>query len=562
MKRLLKNGTVVNVFTDELERKDVLIENGKIIGVGDYSESDADTVEDLNGKYICPGFIDGHIHIESTMLVPSELAKMCLPCGTTSIVADPHEIANVCGVDGIKYMLEASEGLPVSVYMVLPSCVPATSFDENGAVLEAEELRPLYNHPRVLGLGEMMNYPAVLADDKKVLKKIEEALAEGKIVNGHAPLLSGKLLDKYISSGIYDDHECTLPDEAKERIRKGQYVMIRRGSAARNLNDLITLFDEPWNRRCMLVTDDYHADDLLEKGHINSIIREAVQAGKSAIVGIRMATIQAAERFGLRNIGAVAPGYTADIITLESLESIKVSSVYKNGEKIVDNGALSYFEEPCVSEALLKKVRGSFNLKELADSDFLIKPQSSKCRGIRINPGTLLTDEIVLDVDFSLNNGIDVERDILKLAVVERYKNSGNIGLGFVCGIGMKKGAIASSVSHDSHNLIVVGTNDRDMAIAANRIKALGGGCIVVCDGKVLSELPLPFGGLMTNISAPDVAEQNKKLGELVAELGVNDGINPFMNMSFVALPVIPHLKMTTWGLVDVDKQELVSLYI
>lgn len=562
MKKLLKNGIVVNVFTDELEKANVLIEDGKIIGVGEYSDTDADIVEDISGKFVSPGFVDGHIHIESTMLVPGELAKLCLPYGTTSIVADPHEIANVCGVDGIKYMLEASVGLPLDVYVVLPSCVPATSFDETGAILEAEELRPLYSHPRVLGLGEMMNYPAVLADDAKVLKKIEDAVSVGKIVNGHAPLLSGKALDKYISAGIYDDHECTLPDEGKERIKKGQYVMIRRGSAARNLVDLLDLFDEPWNRRCMLVTDDYHADDLLEKGHINSIIREAVEAGKSAVVGIRMATIQAAARFGLHNVGAIAPGYAADIAIIDSLEEMTISAVYKNGEKVVSDKELLGFKAPEVSKELLEKVRGSFNLKAITKEDFFIKPESNKCRVIGINPGTLLTDEVVLDIDFSENNGIDVERDVLKLAVIERFKNTGHIGLGFTHGIGMKKGAIASSVAHDSHNLIVVGTNETDMAIAANRIKELGGGCLVVCDGKILSELPLPFGGLMTDIPANEVAERNKKLGELAAELGVNDGINPFMNMSFIALPVIPHLKMTTHGLIDVDNQKLISLFV
>lgn len=561
MKRLLKNGTVVNVFTDELENANVLIDGDKIVGVGDYNDSDADIIEDVSGKFICPGFIDGHIHIESTMLTPAELSRLCVASGTTAIVADPHEIANVCGVDGIKYMLEASEGLPLSVYVVLPSCVPASGFDESGAVLEADELRPLYSHARVVGLGEMMNYPAVLADDLKVMNKIKDGLSCSNLVNGHAPLLSGNALDKYISAGIYDDHECSSADEAKERIRKGQCVMIRRGSAARNLMDLLPLFDEPWNRRCMLVTDDYHPDDLLKKGHINSIIRETVAAGKSPLIGIRMATIQAAKHFGLKSVGAVAPGYSADIAVFEDFSEFKTSFVLKNGEKVYDRYKAINFIEPIISKELDQKVRSSFALRALSKSDFTIPADGNECRIIKVLPGTLITDEVSFSIDFSKNNGIDTERDILKLAVVERYGNSGNIGLGFINGIGMKKGAIASSVSHDSHNLIVVGASTEDMVIAANRIRELGGGCIVVADRKIVCEMPLPIGGLMTDAGAELAADQNHALGEAVEELGVTEGINPFMNMSFVALPVIPHLKMTTLGLVDVDNQQTVGLF-
>ena len=562
MKTLLKKGLVVNVFTDELEKANVLIENGKIIGVGDYTDEDADSVEDVSGKYICPGFIDGHIHIESTMLTPSELAHACVACGTTAIVADPHEIANVCGVDGLEYMLQASEGLPVTVYMVLPSCVPASGFDESGAVLEAEDLKPLYNHARVIGLGEMMNYPGVLGDNEGVMRKINDSIALGKIVNGHAPLLSGKALDKYISVGIYDDHECSSAEEARERIRKGQLVMIRRGSAARDLEKLLPLFEEPWSRRCMLVTDDYHADDILEKGHINSIIRESVQAGKSPLIGIRMATVQAASYFGLKNLGAVAPGYIADLLILDDLDNVTVKDVYKNGQKVVDSRNVTEFAQPVVCDTLTQKVRCSFELKNLTEKDFMLSPQSNKCRAIKVMPGTLISDEVIADVDFSHGNGIDVDKDILKLAVVERYGKSGNIGLGFITGIGMKNGAIASSVSHDSHNLIVIGTNESDMAFAANRIRELGGGCIVVKDGKIICELPLPIGGLMSDMTAAEVANKNSHLNECVGKLGIAQGINPFMNISFVALSVIPHLKMTTLGLVNVDNQTIVPLFI
>lgn len=561
MKLLLKNAQIVNVFTDRLEEANILIDGEKIIGVGQYKDEDADTVRDLSGKIICPGFIDGHIHIESTMLTPPELARVCLPCGTTAIVADPHEIANVCGLSGIVYMLDSSEDLPLSVYIMLPSCVPSTPFDETGAVLEAEELHVLYNHPRVLGLGEMMNYPGVLADDTKVMQKISEAQTLGKLVNGHAPLLSGRGLDKYIAAGISDDHECSTAEEAIERIAKGQHVMIRQGTAAQNLDALLPLFDEPWSRRCMLVTDDRHPADLMKEGHIDNIIRRAVKAGKSPLTAIRMATLQAAEYFGIRNMGAVAPGYIADILVLDNLETVKVRDVYCRGQLAVSNGKVIDLKKAEIRSDIRKTVRNSFYLDELSASDFHIKPEGRRCRVIKIRPSQLLTDEWITEIDFSRENGIDVERDILKLAVIERHLNTGHKGLGFISGAGLKKGAIASSVAHDAHNLIVIGTNDRDMAIAANRIRSLGGGNAVVADGELIAEMPLPEAGLMSDLSAAETAAQNEAVRLAVHALGASDEIEPFMNMAFLSLPVIPYIKMTTLGLVDVDGQKLVPLF-
>lgn len=561
MKLLLKNAQIVNVFTDRLEEANILIDGEKIIGVGQYKDEDANTVRDLSGKIICPGFIDGHIHIESTMLTPPELARVCLPCGTTAIVADPHEIANVCGLSGIVYMLDSSEDLPLSVYIMLPSCVPSTPFDETGAVLEAEELRVLYSHPRVLGLGEMMNYPGVLADDPKVMQKISEAQTLGKLVNGHAPLLSGRGLDKYIAAGISDDHECSTAEEAMERIAKGQHVMIRQGTAAQNLDALLPLFDEPWSRRCMLVTDDRHPADLMKEGHIDNIIRRAVKAGKAPLTAIRMATLQAAEYFGIRNMGAVAPGYIADILVLDNLETVKVRDVYCRGQLAVSDGKVIDLKEPEIRSDIRKTVRNSFYLDELSPSDFYIKPEGGRCRVIKIRPSQLLTDEWIAEIDFSRENGVDTERDILKLAVIERHLNTGHRGLGFISGIGLKKGAIASSVAHDAHNLIVIGTNDKDMAIAANRIRSLGGGNAVVADGEVLAEMPLPEAGLMSDLSAAETAAQNEAVRLAVHALGASDEIEPFMNMAFLSLPVIPYIKMTTLGLVDVDGQKLVPLF-
>ncbi len=561
MKTLLKNGTVINVFTGETEKSNVLIENDKIIGVGDYSDADADCVEDISGKYVCPGFIDGHIHIESSMLLPAEFARVAAVHGTTAVVADPHEIANVCGSEGIQFMLDASENLPLTVYVMVPSCVPATRFDESGACLEAEDIEPFYAHPRVLGLAEMMDYFSVIHQDESVMKKIAGARKHGLTINGHAPLLSGRDLDKYIAAGIRDDHECSSAQEAIERIKKGQRVMIRQGTAARNLEGLLPLFEEPFAHRCLLVTDDKHPADLIAHGHIDSIIKSAAEHGKSAITGIRMATIWAAENFGLKEVGAVAPGYQADILVLDDLDSVSVKDVYCKGKKVVSDGEGICFENPTVDKEMKEHICHSFHLDPLSEKDFHIEQTgTAKSRVIGLIKNQLLTEEKIEDIDFAKNNGIDIDRDILKLAVVERHSATGHIGLGFIQGIGLQKGAIAASVSHDSHNLIVIGTNEKDMAFAANRIRELGGGMIVVNEEAVIAQMPLPYAGLMTDVSAQEAAEQNEAVRSSVYCLGVPEDIEPFMTMAFVSLSVIPHIKMTTKGLIDVDRQELVPL--
>ena len=559
MKTLLKGGKVINVFTAEIENADVLMEDGKIIGVGNYS--DADVVEDVSGKFVCPGFIDGHIHIESTMLTPTELTKLCMPHGTTAIVADPHEIANVCGVDGIRYMMQASKGLPMQVYFAIPSCVPATPFDESGAELFAADIDELYDEPSVVGLAEMMNYPGVLFGDEAVHAKIRGALAHGKGVDGHAPFLSGHDLDRYVSAGIQSDHECSNLEEAKEKLRKGQWIMIRQGTAARNLHDLMGLFAPEFAHRCLLVTDDRHPADIMAEGHIDNIIRLAVAEGASAVTAIQMATIQAAQCFGLRYVGAVAPGYRADVLVLDDLDAVQVRDVYARGEKVVSNGVMAQIEAPKVDVGLNEKVLHSFHTDKLTADSFHLDAKSEKCRVIQVIPGQLVTDEVHLDIDWGVNNGVDVGQDILKLAVIERHRNTGHIGLGFIRGIGLKKGAIASSVSHDSHNIIVIGTNEADMALAANHICEVGGN-VVVADGQILAQMPLPIGGLMSEKSGNEVAKDNRQVRQAVDALGVNDGIEPFMNMAFVSLTVIPSLKMSTQGLVDVNRMERVDLYV
>ena len=560
MTRLLKNGMIVNVFTNSLEKKNVLMSTeGMILGVGNYDT--ADEIIDVSNKILCPGFIDGHIHIESTTLMPHELAKVCLPCGTVAIVADPHEICNVCGLDGLAFILSSSEGLPMTTYIMLPSCVPATKFDESGAKLTAKDLKYFYSHSRVLGLAEMMNYPGVINDDLEVMEKINDAKKMNKIINGHAPLLTGEALDKYIVAGITDDHECSSELEAKERIQKGQWVMIREGTSARNLEGLISLFDEPYCQRCLLVTDDKHPHDILMNGHIDNIIRKAVSLGKSAITGIRMASLQAAQCFGLKNVGAIAPGYKANILVLNDLNTIDINDVYVNGNLVVKNKRVIDFEIPNVRPEILKNIYRTFYMDDLKEDDFYIEDKHTDCRVIEIIKDQLLSNELICRLNFNKNNGIDIEKDILKIAVCERHNYTNHKGVGYIKGIGLKSGAIASSVSHDSHNLVIIGTNNKDMAIAGNAIKKMGGGLCVVENGDVLAQMALPLAGLMTTKSAKEISNENENVRNSARKIGSNYDIEPFMLMAFMGLVVIPHLKITTLGLVDVDKQEIVPLF-
>ena len=562
MKTLLKNGRVVDVFNNKISVQDVLIDGDIIIGVGENINEQADVTVDLLGKFVCPGFIDGHIHIESTLLSPPEFAKAVVPHGTTTVVADPHEIANVCGKAGIEYMLNATENLPLTVYFMMPSCVPATPFCESGAVLEWQDIEEFYSHERVLGLGEVMNYVGVINKDPALLQKINSAKQKKLIINGHAPLLSGKDLDDYISAGIGDDHECSNVNEALEKAQKGQWIMIRQGTAAKNLKDLSPLFDSEYSHRCMLVTDDKCSEDLLKEGHLDNTLRLAVGYGKDAITAIKMATVQVAERYGLKDVGAIYKGYKADIVVLEDLQNFTAHSVYKGGIKVAEGGRLlQTIKSP--KDELEQAVRKSFNLSELSEKDFIIDCNEKRtCRVIGANRDSLITDCKQEQIDFSKANGIDVDKDLLKIAVIERHNATGHIGLGFIAGIDMKSGAIASSVSHDSHNLVIIGTNEKDMAIAGNKIRELGGGNVVVKDGKVLAQMPLPIAGLTSDKSARTIVKQNKLIRESLKEVGIADGYNPFMLMSFVGLPVIPYLKLTTKGLIDVANQIKVSLFV
>ena len=552
---VLKNARIVNVFTNEIEPGDVAVKDGYIVGIGEYEGKEE---IDIGGKVICPGLIDGHIHIESSMISPSEFAKAVAPHGTAAVIADPHEIANVAGTDGIRFMIEASAGLPVDIFFMLPSCVPATPLDESGAELSAAELEPFYKEDQVAGLAELMNSYGTVRADEEIIRKIQGANSCGKRIDGHAPFLTGKDLNAYITSGVGSDHECSSFEEALEKLKRGQYIMIREGTAARNLEALLPLFDDKYCDRCMLVTDDKHGNDLIDNGHIDYIIRKAVKAGKNPLNAIKMATLNAATYFGLKNRGAIAPGYIADIIVLSDLDDFTVEKVFKNGRLTVDGGKLvREIKAPAVDKEKYSRVYKSFNLREIKPSDFEIRDEGTRKRVIKVIPGQILTEELIVE---SSSKEAETDKDIIKLAVIERHKDSGHTGVGFVTGYGLKKGAIASSVAHDSHNLIVAGCSDSDMALAANTVRENGGGLAVVCDGEVLSSLPLPIGGLMCDMDAHEVEDILSVMKEQARQLGVNEGIDPFMTLAFTALPVIPKLRLLTQGVVDVDSQSYVPV--
>jgi len=548
---LLKNARLVNTFAGDIHKTDIAIDDGFVVGFGSYNSRN---VIDLKGMYVAPGFIDGHVHIESSMVKIPEFAKVVLPCGTTSVVIDPHEIANVLGIEGIKYMLSSSVDSMLGVYVMLPSCVPATSLETSGATLKAHDLSLLLNDERVLGIGEIMNYPGVIEKDEDLLQKI--AFGENKMVDGHAPLVRGKELYGYIASGIRSDHECSNIDEAVEKLRAGMYIMIREGTAAKNLNSLISLAKKYDSRKMFFVTDDRHLDDIEKEGHIDYMVRRAIEEGIDPIKAIQMSTINTAEYFGLKKLGAIVPGYLADIIVFDNLKKLNIKMVFKNGvlvakdKKIIDGVVKEYKE----------KLRGTINVKWIEHKDFSLKAESKKARIINV-----IKDEIITKIsieNIKIEGGYvvsDTDRDILKIAVIERHMASGRIAKGLVRGFKLKKGAIASSVSHDSHNIVVIGTHDGDMYEAAVGVVKMQGGLCVALNGQVIESLPLPVAGLMSDKSADFVREKIKKLREIVRYLG-SDLPDPFMAMSFLTLPPIPEIKITDRGIINNFK--IVDLFV
>ncbi len=555
---VFRNGKIINVFTGEIQENSLAVKDGQILGYGAY---EGEKEIDLNGAYLAPGFVDAHVHIESSLTTPENFSSLVVPRGTTTVIADPHEIANVCGLDGIRYMLEASRDLPLDCHFMLPSCVPATPFENSGAKLEAEDLAQLIDEERILGLGEMMNYPALIGGEDSVLDKLRLALDRNKVVDGHSPMVERKDLNAYVGAGVRTDHECSTPEEMKARLRRGMYVLIREGSAARNLAGLISGVNAVNMRRIAFCTDDKQPEDILKDGHINYSIRKAVSMGINPVWAVQMATINACECYGLKNKGALAPGYEADIVILEDLEKFRVKAVYKRGRLVARD------EKPLDPVRTIpgEKVRGTVHIRKILEEDFIMPLEGDVIRAIRIMPHSLVTESAVRKVDRD-NNGnfrIHPDLDILKMAVIERHSGNSNIGLGLVENYRLKGGAIASSIAHDSHNLIVIGDNDGDMALAVNTLGELGGGICIVSGGKVLGELELPIAGIMSDQPAERVRDAlSNLLGIALDKLGVNPDLDPFMTLAFMALPVIPELKLTDEGLFDVMKFQFVDLCV
>lgn len=554
----LRNARLINVYTGEIYETDMIIQADLILALG--SGYTAREEMDLGGQYVAPGFIDAHVHIESTMLTPNRFARVAIPRGTTSVVSDPHEIANVCGLGGIQYMIDVSAGLPLTVFFSAPSCVPATHMSTTGADLGADELRKLLDHPRVVGLAEMMNYPGLILGDPKVLAKME--VYKGRIVDGHSPGVSGPWLNAYAAAGVGSDHECTTREEALERLRLGMYIYIREGTSERNLNELIPTVTPENSRRFCFCADDRHLHDILDHGHVDQFLRMAIDQGLDPVVAIRMATLNPAERFRLYDRGALAPGKRADLVVFADLNDIRPTQVFSGGRLVAqDNKPVGVWPETTVDEA---SVRDTVNVdwSTLDESAFNVPAVGDQVRVIGVIEGQVTTEHRIDQITHDNHLAVaDVERDILKMAVIERHRGIGNIGLGFIQGIGLQRGALAGSVAHDHHNIVVIGADDQSMLTAARAVGEMGGGFVVANQEYILAQLPLPIAGLMSDQPVSVVREAMDLLLTKSAVLGsaVHD---PFMVMSFMALEVIPSLKLTDQGLVDVEKFEPVPLFV
>jgi adenine deaminase len=551
---LIADARIINVFSGQIIKGNIAIKGGHIAGIGDYQALETVSV---NNAYVCPGLIDAHVHIESAMTSVSEFVRAVLPRGVTSVVADPHEIANVMGTDGIAYMLAAAEKQPMNIYFALPSCVPATDMETSGAKLDAQSLEPLLSHKRIIALGEMMNFPGVINGVPEVLKKIYAAAAHQKSVEGHAPGLTGKDLAAYLAAGIGSDHECVSFQEAMEKLNLGMHIIIREATGAKNLDDLLPIVNEKTAGRIMWCTDDRHPQDLLGQGSLDYIIARAVKKGLDPVTAITIGTLNPARYFGLHKLGAIAPGRQADFVVFKDLNNFKPVSVYSAGRLVAKDGVAVYPDpgaEPEIYPASVKV------LEQMPD--FRIPAQAGKIRVIRINPGQIITSSDITEARIKEAEAVaDPERDIEKLAVVERHKATGNVGLGFISGFGLRSGAIAGSVAHDSHNIIAAGVDDLDLNAAVRKVIEMGGGLAVASGQNIVACLPLPIAGLMSDMPLGRVQQRIEELNRAAAALGccLSD---PFMTLSFMALPVIPELKLTDMGLFDVMRFSHVSLFV
>ena len=550
---VLKNGRFVNVFTGEICEGDIAIEGGKIVGFGKY---EGETEYDIAGKIAVPGLIDAHVHIESSQLSPEEFARLVLPRGTTTVIADPHEITNVCGIAGAKYIADAAKNTPLEVKVMLPSCVPATAFETSGATLTGADTEKYIGADFIHGLGEFMNYPGVIYKDAEVMKKLAAARDAGKVIDGHAPATSGLGLNAYIAAGISTDHECTSPEEALEKVSKGMYVHLREGSATRNVAVNCKAANASNLRRFLLCTDDRHAADIRAKGHLDNALRVAVAAGMNPVWAVIAATLNSAESYRLYGKGAIAPGYDADIAVFDDLKNFNCAMTFKGG-KLVAEGGKALFETG--EKYLPDAVKNTVHVGDIAADDFKIKLKGKRANVIRILKDNVVTEKVVREVESEHGDVKLSGTDLLKLAVVERHHGTGNIGLGLLEGYGLKNGAIALTIAHDSHNVIVLGDNNADMAAAIAELKRIGGGMAVVEGGKAYS-LSLDIAGLMSSLPAEEYIAQSEKLLEKAYSMGVSRDFEAFMSLSFLALLVIPSLKLSDKGLFDADKFEFCSI--
>ena len=541
---VLKNADYVNVFSNEICHGDIAVAGGLVVGMGCY---EGEREVDVSGKIVAPGFIDAHIHLESSLLSPAEFARAVVPHGTTTVITDPHEIANVSGTTGIDYMLAATEGLPLDVHFMLPSCVPAMAFEENGDRLTWRDVNPYFEHPRVLGLAEMMNYPGVLHGDRDTLEKIIVSQAHHKKIDGHAPGLSGHALNAYMSAGVYSDHECDTFDNALEKLRKGQFIMIREGTAAQNLEALMPLLTQQYAHRCMFATDDKHPGDLRGKGHIDYIVRKAIALGADPILTIKVASHYAARYFLLNNKGAIAPGYLADFVVLDSLRDVNVVQVFKRGREVWD-GAQVALDAPEIDPAIAACVTDTVRMP----------PLTAAALALGSAPLIGMVDGQITTRNLGRADHVDPAQDILKLVVCERHHGTGHVACCYVKGSGLRRGALATSIAHDSHNIIACGVDDEDILLAVNRLRDIRGGMAVAEGGRILSELPLPVAGLMTDRPLHEVDDALENCKRAAATLGANPGIDPFMTLSFLSLPVIPSLRLTSKGVFDVERMALI----
>lgn len=551
---LITGARIVNVFSGRIVQGSVAIKNGTIVGFGDHEAAE---IVDLEGRYLAPGFIDAHVHIESSMACITEFARAVAPCGTTTVVADPHEIANVLGTAGIAYMLESAANQPMDCLFALPSCVPATDMETAGARLGADDLEPFFDHPRIVALAEMMNYPGVIFTDADVLAKLNLARSRRRAMDGHAPGVGGAQLHAYTAAGIASDHECTRAEEALEKLELGMHIMVREGTCARNLDALFPVIDEHTWRRMMWCTDDRHPHDLLAHGHVDDIVRKAVAKGLDPVRAICMGTLNPADYFGIADAGAIAPGRKANLVVFSDLADIRAEMVFHRGRCVAEKGEM----HPAIERPEAVSVPPSMNL-DASLLDFSIPAKGTEMRVIRAIADQVVTRCEIREV--KTENGLavaDAANDVIKMAVVDRYTGEARTGKGFVAGLGLKKGAIAASVAHDSHNIIVAGTDDADMRAAVADVVEMKGGFAVACDGKTLATLPLPVAGLMSDQPVATVRRRMDAAIAAAGELGCRLS-DPFMTLGFLALPVIPDLKLTDQGLVDVTRFEIVPLFV